>query len=206
MSHDLGVGLAKTTLSHRDAMQRLRQAANLYAAFNSLLLGNLPDTDSKAKKLVDAAHFGDRLTPAAEVLKDCSSYGDALSDLLQSLPETIQRISTDSQDLREPSQRVAQLQKLTAARWLLYLVHPWDAGRMDFVGPTQLLRRAEHYDLFAWQQKRFATEFDDAPPIDLAELDPWGQLLPRGRHCYAFAAARCRNVAARHRTEHAGAA
>ncbi len=172
LSRDLGVGAGKTRASspHRDAMDRLRPAARLYAAAALLVLGDLPEHDKKASAFAAAARFDDKSADAVELRKACARLGDAACDLLASLPDIIQRVSAENQDLTDPAKRARQIRNLRAARRLLYLVHPWDVERMDFTGPGQLLRRAELYDLLVWQQQRVAAEIADAQAADLPSL------------------------------------
>ena len=139
----------------RDQIGRLRQAAALYGAAVRLLLGDLPKVDKRAAAVVAAAHFQDSSSPA-ELRKACGRFGDALGELFQAMPETIQQIAAENQDLSDPAKRAQQIRSLLAAGRLLYLVHSWDIDRMEFTSPSQLLRCAEFYDLFAWQQRRAA--------------------------------------------------
>ena len=172
LSRDLGAGPGKTraSSSHRDAMDRLRQAVRLYAAAALLALGDLPEHDKKAGAFAAAARFDDKSTDAVELRKACARLGDAACDLLASLPDTIQRLAAENQDLTDPAKRVRQIRNLLAARRLLNLVHPWDVDRMEFTGPGQLLRRAALYDLLAWQQQRIAAEIADSQTADLSPL------------------------------------
>ena len=56
-----------------------------------------------------------------------------------------------------------------ARRWL-YLVHPWDAARIERPGPVRMLRRAELYDLLVWQQQRLKGALRDAAASDATFL------------------------------------
>ena len=154
----------------RDSIDRLRDAFRLNGKAVLLLLGDLPATDKNAKAFAAAARFDERTAGAAELCNACDRLGEATRDLLAGLPETIQFRTVENQDLTDPAQRDRQVRNLRAAQRLLYLVHPWDADRMEFTGPPQLLARAELYDLLVWQQRRIAAEIADADPGELAGL------------------------------------
>jgi hypothetical protein len=101
--------------------------------------------------------------------------GGDVRDLLQGLTGVIQRVTADNQDLSDPSQRPARLQRLKAVRRVMNLVDPWDVDHLEAASAARpaaasILRRARLYDLLVWQQQRLTAETGTAPPAEQQEL------------------------------------
>ena len=153
-----------------EQLRRLRHLASAYAAAIRLSLGNLADRDKPAQAVTAAATRVAAAGAGGDLWKACAELGEALRNFYQGLPGTIEQLCAENQDLTDPTQRAERIGKLRVAHRLLYWVHPWDVDRMEHAHPTQLLRRAERYNLLVAQQQRLAIALDDAPSIERHDL------------------------------------
>jgi hypothetical protein len=148
--------------SFDDQTRRLGQIAGLYGRWLHVVAGQrvgdepFPQVLTAARRLAEADRGSDEFWTA------CRGLGEKLREFQRSLPSLVDRLSRQNGDLTDPAARAEQILRLREARRMLYLIHPWDVGRLTSPGPAELLRRAERYDFLVWLQRRLETAIQDA--------------------------------------------
>ena len=155
----------------RDAqLRQLGQISELYGRWLQIVAGQriqdepVSDILSVSRRLADT----DGASPAYWTA--CSELGENLRTFQRQLPVVVDRLVAQNSDLTDPTTRPERIRHLREAWRMLYLVHPWDVGRLTGPGPAELFRRAERYDFFAWQQRRLEQAVQDAVATERGHL------------------------------------
>lgn len=157
-------------LTPEERLHRLSDWAELYGQAIQVLARD-PSGDRQLDVLVAASR---QLRSTDQESDDrwnaCGRFGAELENFYLHLPAKIELLCRQNEDLTNPEERGGKIEKLRLARRWLYLVHPWDAARIDRPGPVRMLRRAELYDLLVWQQQRLKGALRDAAASEGAFL------------------------------------
>lgn len=155
----------------RDAqLHRLGQISELYGRWLQIVAGQQIQDEPFSEILAASRRLAgtDGASPAHWTA--CRELGENLRQFQRQLPVLADRLVTQSSDLTDPTARPEHMRHLREAWRMLYLVHPWDVGRLTGPGPAELLRRAERYDFLTWQQRRLEAAVQDALATERSHL------------------------------------
>ncbi len=149
-------------LTPEERLGRLKDWADLYGRAIQILARD-PSGDRQLDAVVAASlQLRSTQQDADDLWNACGRFGKELETFYLQLPAKIELLCGQNEDLTKPDERAAKIEKLRLAQRWLYLVHPWDAARIDRPGPVRMLRQAELYDLLVWQQQRLKGALRDA--------------------------------------------
>ncbi|TVS08984.1 MAG: hypothetical protein EA424_27965, partial [Planctomycetaceae bacterium] len=147
----------------RDAqLRRLGQISELYGRWLQIVGGRQFQAGPFSEILAASRRLANTDGGSLAYWTACRELGENLRHFQQQLPVLADRLVAQHSDLTDPTARPAHILHLREAWRMLYLVHPWDVGRLNGPGPPELLRRAERYDFFTWQQRRLEAAVQDA--------------------------------------------